>query len=237
MGRSNARVDEALAWLERRGTKKNVEAMARYGIVAEHAFGVSVGDIGKLAKDLGKDHDLALGLWETNWYEARMLAAVVDDPAQVTSRQMDAWARDFDNWAICDHCCFHLFDRTPHSWRKVDAWSDRKAEFVKRAAFATLAGLSLHDKNAADDQFIRTFPIIERAADDDRNFVKKGVSWALRVMGRRNPMLHSHAVASAARLLESESGAARWIGRDAHRELTSAKVKAIVARKKGKRSS
>ena len=235
MAKRKAAVDDALAWLKKRGTKKNVDGMARYGIIAEHVFGVSVGDIGAYAKRLGRDHELALALWNTEWYEARMLAAVVDDPAQVTSAQMDRWARDFDNWAICDHCCFHLFDRTPHAWRKVEVWSERKGEFVKRAAFATLAGLGLHDKKATDDQFIRMFPVIEDAADDDRNFVKKGVSWALRVVGRRNPVLHSHAVETAARLLESESGSAKWIGRDAHRELTSEKVSAIVKKRGGKK--
>ena len=236
MAKRKAAVDDALAWLKKRGTKKNVDGMARYGIIAEHVFGVSVGDIGAYAKRLGRDHELASALWDTEWYEPRMLAAVVDDPAQVTSAQMDRWARDFDNWAICDHCCFHLFDRTPHAWRKVDVWSDRKTEFVKRAAFATLAGLALHDKKADDEQFIRAFPLIERAADDDRNFVKKGVSWALRVVGRRNPVIHAHAVDTAARLLESESAAARWIGRDAHRELTSVKVRGIVAKRGGKKA-
>jgi 3-methyladenine DNA glycosylase AlkD len=144
---------------------------------------------------------------------------------------MDSWARDFDNWAICDNCCFHLFDRTPHAWRKVDVWSDRKQEFVKRAAFATLAALALHDKKAPDEPFLESLPLIERAASDDRNFVKKGVSWALRSVGRRNLALNEASVELAARLLKSSEPAARWIGRDAHKELAGDKVQKLLAKR------
>ena len=129
-------VRDVLTFLERRGTKKNRDGMARYAITAPKAFGVSVATLQQLAKRLGRDHELALALWDTGWYEARMLAAFVDEPARVTSAQMDRWAKDFDNWAICDTHCFHLFDRTPHAWKKVRQWSRRREEFVKRAAFA-----------------------------------------------------------------------------------------------------
>jgi 3-methyladenine DNA glycosylase AlkD len=225
-------VASILATLERKGSKRNRDGMARYAIVAPKAFGVSVGELRAMGKRIGKDHDLAAGLWRTGWYEARMLAAFVDDPALVTSAQMDRWAKDFDNWAVCDHCCFHLFDRTPHAWRKVDQWADRRDEFVKRAAFALLASLGVHDKRAADDQFLRCLPLVERAATDERNFVKKGVSWALRVAGRRSPALNVAAVKLAARLKESPEPAARWVGSDAYRELTGALVQRKLTKQK-----
>jgi 3-methyladenine DNA glycosylase AlkD len=223
------RVREALTWLERRGSKRNRDGMARYGIVADKVFGVSVADTQKLAKHIGRDHGLALALWKTGWYEARMLTAFVDEPARVTPSQMDRWARDFDNWAICDTLCFHLFDRTPHAWNKVRLWSTRREEFVKRAAFALLAGLALHDKEAGDEPFLQSLKLIERAATDERNFVKKGVSWGLRVLGRRNRALNAAAISLARRLAESSSACARSIGKEAMRELTSAMVQRRLA--------
>jgi len=213
-----ARVQEALQWLERRGTKKNRDGMARYGIVAPRVYGVSVAMVRQLGKQLGRDHALALALWRTGWYEARLLAAFVDDPALVTVSQMNAWARDFDNWAVCDTVCFHLFDRTPHAWGRIARWSGRTREFEKRAAFALLASVALHDKRAPDEPFVEALPLIERAAADDRNFVKKGVSWALRSVGRRRGM-RTAALTLAARLAASEVAAARWVGRDALRDL------------------
>ena len=225
-------VKEVLAWLERHGSARNRDGMARYGIVAPKAFGVSVAMTQQLSKELGRSHELALALWDTGWYEARMLCAFVDEPGHVTSAQMDRWAKDFDNWAVCDHNCFHLFDRTPHAWKKVHAWSRRRDEFVKRAAFATLAGLSLHDKKSGDAPFLEALGLIEPAAADDRNFVKKGVSWALRVVGRRSPSLNAEAVTISRRLVAAEETSARWIGRDALRELTSEAVQARLARKR-----
>ncbi|MGH7552942.1 MAG: DNA alkylation repair protein [Longimicrobiales bacterium] len=222
-------VREALTWLERNGTKRDREGLKRYGIIAPKAYGVSVAKIQQLAKRLGRDHDLAIALWKTGWYEARMLTSFIDDPAQVTPAQMDRWAKDFDNWGICDTVCFHLFDRTPHAWKKVEQWSRRRDEFVKRAAFALLAGLALHDKRAGDERFIRSLEFVERAADDDRNFVKKGVSWALRVVGRRNQVLNEAAVETARRIAESAEPAAKWIGKGAVKELTSPAVRKRVA--------
>jgi 3-methyladenine DNA glycosylase AlkD len=220
------RVSEALAWLERRGSKRVREDMlSRYGITAPKAYGVPVGTIQQLGKQLGRDHDLAVALWATGWYEARMLCAWVDQPERVTPAQMDRWARDFDNWGICDTICVHLFDRTPHAWKKLAPWSRRREEFVKRAAFALLAGLSLHDKKAEDQSFLSTLPLIERAAEDDRNFVKKGVSWALRVMGRRNRRLNSACLETARRLVDADQPAAQWIGRMAVKELASPLVR------------
>lgn len=213
-----------LAWLERRGTKRNREGMARYAISSDKVFGVSVGALRAYAKRIGRDHALAAALWETGWHEARMLAAFVDDPAQVTPAQMDRWCGDFDNWAICDTVCFHLFDETPHAFRKVEEWSTRRGEFVKRAAFALLASLALHDENASDEQFLQCLPAIEGGAADERNFVKKGVSWALRAVGRRSRALNAAAI-QVARRLSAEEGAPRWVGRDSLRELTSPAVR------------
>ena len=208
--------------------------MARYAITAPKVFGVSVGDLHVLAKRLGHDHDLALALWDTGWYEARMLAAFVDEPARVTSAQMDRWAKGFDNWAICDTHCFHLFDRTPHAWKKVQLWSSRREEFVKRSAFALLAGIALHDKKAPDAPFLEALPLGERAASDDRNFVKKGVSWALRTVGRRNHALHAATLVVGRRLAASMDAAPRWIGRDVVRELTSPAVEKRLAKRAAK---
>jgi 3-methyladenine DNA glycosylase AlkD len=209
-----------LASLKRRGTKKNVAGMARYAIVAKTVYGVSVGDLRDLAKKLGKSHELALALWKTDVYEARMLAAFVDERERVTPAQMDRWARVFDNWAICDHCCFHLFDKTPHAWAKIEEWTRRDEEFVKRAGFALIASVALHDKKAPDEPFIAALKMIERASTDERNFVKKGVNWALRGIGRRNPTLKAASVALAKKLAASPDKTARWIGKDALRDLS-----------------
>ena len=229
--RRTARVDEVLRWLERRGTRRNREGMARYAIRAPNVFGVPMATMQGLARRLGRDHDLAGALWKTGWYEARILTAFVDEPARVTAAQMDRWARDFDNWAICDTICFHLFDKTPHAWRKVSQWSRRRDEFVKRAAFALVASLAVHDKKCPDAPFVRSLRLIERAATDDRNFVKKAVSWALRTTGRRNRRLHAIAVRTARRLVSSPDRAARWVGKDAYRELTSAAVVRRLAKR------
>ncbi|HSQ21026.1 MAG TPA: DNA alkylation repair protein [Blastocatellia bacterium] len=203
----------------------------RYGIYTTKAFGVSMANMQKVARPLGRNHELAAALWDTGWYEARMLTSFVDEPELVTPAQMDRWCGDFDNWGICDTLCFHLFDRTPHAWHKVAQWSHRKSEFVKRAAFALLACLALHDKQASDRWFVDGLLLIERAATDERNFVKKGVSWALRAIGRRNTSLNSAAVTLARRLADSTSPAARWVGNDALRDITSSVVtKRLAAR-------
>ena len=216
--------NEVLAWLERRGSKRNRDGMARYAIVAPKAFGVSVATLRQLSKKIGTDPELAADLWKSGWYEARMLVPFIDDPAAITAAEMDRRARDFDNWAVCDASCFHLFDKSPHAWKRIEQWSRRREEFVKRAAFALLASVAQHDRIAADAPFRKSLPWIERAADDDRNFVKKAVNWALRSVGKRSTALHSAALAVAERLGASENRASRWIGRDASRELKSASV-------------
>jgi 3-methyladenine DNA glycosylase AlkD len=217
-------VQSALTWLERHSTKRDRENLARFGINANKAFGVSMANIQVLAKRLGRNHALAAALWDTGWYEARMLTSFVDEPARVTPAQMDRWCRDFDNWGICDTLCFCLFDQTPHAWAKVVQWSDARDEFVKRASFALLASLAGHDKRSGDEPFMEGLRLIEGAAADERNFVKKGVSWALRKVGRRNAALNAAAVQVARRLSASPEAAARWVGRGALKELTSPAV-------------
>lgn len=219
-----ARAKDVVAWLERTGTRRGVEGMARYGLPSDRAFGVPVGVMQAEAKRIGRDHALAEALWKTRWYEARMMSAFLGEPARLTTAGMNAWARDFDNWGITDTVCLHLFDKSPLAWGRVAPWARSGHEFVKRAAFALLAGLSLHDKEAEDARFLAALPLVEAAAGDDRNFVKKGVNWALRTVGRRNPALNAASVALAWRLAACEEPAPRWVGKDALREF--ARVKA-----------
>jgi len=218
-------VEAVLKSLEQLGSQSVREQMGpRYGIHTERAFGVTMAKMQQLAKRLGPNHSLAQGLWATGWYEARMLAALIDEPDQVTPAQMERWCRDCDNWAIVDTVCFKLFDRVPHAWNKVATWAVRRDEFVKRSAFALLASLALHEHSAEDGAFMRCLPLLEHAAADERNFVKKAVSWALRAVGRRNLKLNAAAVELARQLADSPLPASRWVGKEALRELRSAPV-------------
>jgi 3-methyladenine DNA glycosylase AlkD len=194
--------------------------MARYGIVAKKAFGVPMGTLITLRKQLGIDQSLSVALWKSGWYEARLLATMVGDPARVTRRQMDGWARSFENWADCDTACFKLFDRVPFAWDKAVEWTASPREFVKRGGFALMASLALHRKQEPNGRFLRFLPVAERGARDPRNFVKKGVVWALRGIGRRNPALHQASLAVARRLAASDDAPSRWVGKTALRELT-----------------
>jgi len=221
---TDARVAEALAWLKKHAKKSVRDGMARYAIPNGKALGVLMGDIQKLARQVGRDHALALALWKTDVYEARMLCAYVDEPERVTPAQMDAQARAFDNWAVCDTLCFALWVRTPHAFKKIKQWSNHRQEFVKRGAFALLASMALKHKASTDADYLLCLPLIEKAASDERNFVKKGVSWALRGVGRRNAKLNKASIALAKKLAQSEDAAPRWIGKDALRELSSAAV-------------
>jgi 3-methyladenine DNA glycosylase AlkD len=218
-------VNAVLTSLKQLADKRVLADMSgRYGIYTSKAFGVSMSNIQRVAKPLLRNYELAAALWETGWYEARMATSFIDEPARVTAAQMDRWARDFDNWGIVDTLCFNLFDRTPHAWRKVAEWSNQEAEFVKRAGFALLWSLTVHDKLAADEKFEQGLEFIERAADDERHFVKKAVNMALRAIGKRNPALNAAAVTVARRLADSPTASARWVGKDALRELTSPSV-------------
>jgi 3-methyladenine DNA glycosylase AlkD len=219
--------------LEAMGSEAAREAMGRYGISVDHAFGVSVTRVRALAKPHRRDHRLAAELWSTGIHEARLLAVFVDDPAQVTPEQMDSWAADFDSWGITDQATTSLFDQTPHAWDKAREWSSADAEFIKRGAFALVAGLAVHDKNAPDEVFIAFMPIIERESGDGRNFVKKAVNWALRNVGKRDAALNGEALACARRILagagtrrDIAARAARWVANDALRELQSARIRA-----------
>lgn len=224
-------VKTAIVSLKKLATQRTLDGMARFAIPSDKAFGVAVGDIRKLAKSLGQNHELAAALWDTGWYEARMLACFLDSPVDVTPAQMDSWAKDFDSWAICDTACFHLFDRTPHAWRKIEQWARRRDEFVKRAAFALLASIALHDKKTPDEPFLKCLPLAESAASDERNFVKKGVVWALRGIGGRNRALHAAALTVAQRLADSPDVTVRWVGKTTLRELRSpAAIRRLAAR-------
>jgi 3-methyladenine DNA glycosylase AlkD len=218
-------LDSVIASLRRLASKSVLDGMARYAIPSDNAFGVSVGTLRKEAKRIGRNHSLADGLWKTGHYEARMLATMIDEPEKVTPAQMDRWCRDFDNWAIVDTACFALFDKTADAWKMVERWAKLKGEFQKRAAFALIWGLTVHDKRSGDEPFLNGLKLMEGAATDERNFVRKAVNMALRATGKRNAALHAAAVATAQRLAASTDPTARWNGKDALRELKGRKAR------------
>jgi 3-methyladenine DNA glycosylase AlkD len=204
----------------------NVEGMARFGINPHNTLGLSIPTLRQIAKETGRDHGLAGELWDSGIHEARILAAYVDDPKQVDEEQMDRWALDFDSWDVCDQVCGDLFDQTPFAWPKAVEWSQREEEFVRRAGFALMAALAVHDKAASDGQFEVFFPAIIGAATDGRNFVKKAVNWALRNIGKRNRSLNARAIEIAEQISQIDSPVARWIASDALRELRSPNIQA-----------
>jgi 3-methyladenine DNA glycosylase AlkD len=224
------RLEEILKRL-RDGAQPDAKAtLERVGITARQTYGWPVPALRDLAKETGRDHTLAQQLWATGILDARILAALVDEPERVTPRQMERWARDFDSWAVCDACCSNLFDRTPYAHVKVRAWSGRKEEFVKRAAFALIAALAVHEKDGDDEPFRAFLLLCEREAGDARNFVKKAVNWAVRQIGKRSAGLRASAIASAERIAAQESASAHWIAADALRELHSPAVEKRQAR-------
>jgi 3-methyladenine DNA glycosylase AlkD len=206
-----SQVKSLMAKLESSATPKIRDEMGpRYGVHTDKAFGIAVGTLHKVAKEVGKNHELALALWDTGWYEARMLASFIDEPEKVTPQQMDEWCKDFDNWGICDTACFKLFDQSPYAFAKISKSCKRKEEFVRRGGFALLACIALHNKDADEEQFAKCLPSIRTAADDERNFVKKGVSWALRSLGYvKSPSIRQGALALARELATSENSTAR----------------------------
>ena len=215
---------EVVERLESLADPKHASGMAHFGIETRRAYGIRVPVLRKLARDTGKDHRLAQQLWATEIHEARILASMIADPRQVTEELMGSWAADLDSWDLCDGCCGNLFDKTEFAYKKVNEWSLRPEEFVKRAAFALMASLAVHDKKAHDEAFLGFLPIIERESTDDRNFVKKAVNWALREIGKRNLDLNAAATESAGGIRRIDSRTARWIASDALRELASDKV-------------
>lgn len=219
---------DVLSTLRAMADPTRLEGMARYGIRTDGALGVTVTELRQVARRVGRDHDLALELWRTGVREARILASLVDDPAAVTERQMEAWVSDLDSWDVCDGVCGNLFDRTPFALGKAVEWSDRRPEFEKRAGFVLMACAAVHRKDLPDASFAALLPVIERRAVDDRTYVKKAASWALRQIGKRSANLNAGSVRTARRLEKLDDRSARWIGHDALRELESERVQARV---------
>ncbi len=213
-------IAEVIAELRSLANPKNVEGQARFGIATGKALGISVPTLRAIAKRCGRDHALAVGLWDSGIHEARILGCMVEDPKTVTKKQLEAWVRDLDSWDLCDGFT-GLVDASPHAHALMLKWSTSKHEFVKRAAFATIAGLAVHDKKAPDEELLRYLPLIEEASDDDRNFVWKAVNWALRNIGKRNCACNAAAIACAERILATGTRAGRKIANDALRELRS----------------
>ena len=214
-------VEEVLEKLKNKARPDQLEGMARYGMAIERRLGVSVPDMRNLAKEIGKNHKLALGLWKTGIAEARIVATMIGDPQTLTEEQMEDWVKDINSWDICDQVCMNLFEKTPLVWKKTLDWSEREEEFVKRTAFSLIACLAWHDKETEDEKFIKLLPVIKRGATDERNYVKKAVNWALRNIGKRNPNLNKAALKAAKEIQRIDSKTARWNASNAIRELES----------------
>jgi 3-methyladenine DNA glycosylase AlkD len=222
---------EILQKLATRQDPRAVEGMAHYGIVARKVLGGwSMPELRKLARDIGPAHGLAQKLWASEIYEARLLAIMIDEPEKISERQLEKWVKDFDNWAVCDGACIHLFRYTRFAHSKCVEWSSRQEEFVKRAAFSLMAGLTVADRTASNRNFLKFLPLIKRAAMDERNLVKKSVNWALRQIGKRNLQLNRAAIAAGQVIQGLDSRAARWIAADALRELQSPAVQLRFAK-------
>lgn len=215
---------EIIVKLRSLSNPKNVAGMAGFGINPEKALGITIPVLRVQAKEIGKDHELALELWTSEFHEARILASMIDDKKKVTGEQMEGWVRDFNSWDLCDQCVMNLFAYTPFAWTKAVEWCGRDEEFVKRAGFVMMARLAVSDKKAADERFELFFPIIIRESSDSRNFVKKAVNWALRQIGKRNPALNKRAIETGRAIETIDSKAARWIAKDALDELNSEAV-------------
>ncbi len=224
------KVNQVLKKLKSMSNPKNVEDMARFGINPRNTLGISIYVLRKIAKEIGKNHQLAQQLWNSGIHEARTLASMIDEPEKVTEKQMEKWVKDFDSWDVCDQVCGNLFDRTKFAYPKAFEWSKRKEEFVKRAGFVLMATLSVHDQEAKDKKFEQFFPVIKREATDERNFVKKAVNWALRQIGKRNLALNKKAIAIAKEIQKMDSKSAKWIANDALRELTGEAVQKRLKR-------
>jgi len=210
---------------------KNVEGMARYGISTRNTYGISIPFLRKIAKEKGQNHKLAVELWNTGIHEARILAAYIDDPGNVTSKQMDNWVSDFDSWDVCDQVCSNLFDKTRFAYQKASKWITQDEEFIKRAGFALISALAVHDKRAKDEVFADFLQSIMDSSTDERNFVKKAVNWSLRQIGKRSVNLNKKAIGAALRIERLDSKTARWIATDALRELRSDAVQKRVKSK------
>lgn len=213
--------NEIVKLLKSQRNPKNVEGMTRFGINPKNTLGISIPFLRNLAKKIGKNHKLAQDLWKTEIHEARLLAGFIDDPKQVSDKQMEEWVVDFDSWDICDQVCSNLFDKTPFAYKKIEGWCKNEKEFIRRAGFVMMAVLSVHDKAADNKIFLQFFPLIKKYSVDERNFVKKAVNWALRQIGKRDKELLKPALALAQEIKEIDSKSAKWIASDAIRELDS----------------
>ena len=222
---------EVLDKLTKKAKSDQLEGMARFGIVGDQRMGVSVPDMRKIAKEIGKDHQLALELWDTGIPEAMIVAGMVAEPDKLTEIQMEDWVVDINSWDVCDQVCMNLFEKSAYVEQKIYEWSEREEEFVKRTAFALIACLAWHDKDASDQEFTKYFPVIKNGSTDDRNFVKKAVNWALRNIGKRNVELNKAALQVAREIQVIDSKSARWIASNAIRELESDKVQARLKKK------
>ena len=225
-----ATVNEVLDELQSKAKPEQLEGMAKYGMAVEQRLGVSVPDMRKLAKEIGRDHKLALDLWRTGIAEARILAAMVGDPAKLTEEQMEDWVKGINSWDVCDQVCMNLFEKNQLAWKKIVDWSEREEEFVKRTAFSLIACLAWHDKKVSDEKFIELLPVIIRGATDERNFVKKAVNWAIRNIGKRNLNLNEAAINTAKEIRRLDSKAARWVASDTLRELESEAIQSRLRR-------
>lgn len=232
-------MEEIIERLRSLGSEENVAGLARYGVVTKEVFGVSAPQLKQLAGEIRKTakdrHLLASELWNTGIHDARAIAYLIDDPKLVTEPQMDAWARDFDNWAIVDGTCGHLFCRSPLAYKKVREWSARNEEFIKRAGIVLIAWLAVHDKSADDEKIAELLPILEENAGDGRKFVKKAVNWSLRQIGKRSQFLNGKAIESAESIMSQITAPARWIASDALRELKSEAVRVRLQARSKKR--
>lgn len=212
--------EKILKRLESISNPKTVEGMAKFGINPKKTLGISIPDLRKIARETGRDHQLAQELWESGIHKARILASYIDEPEKVGEEQLEKWVKDFDSWDVCDQVC-GFFEETPYAYQKAIEWANREEEFVKRAAFALMAGLSVHDKKTNNKEFEQFLPLVKQAASDERNFVKKAVSWTLRNIGKRNFNLNKKAIETAREIQKMESKSAKWIAQDAIKELTS----------------
>jgi 3-methyladenine DNA glycosylase AlkD len=218
--------EQVIAKLKCCANPRNFEAMARFGIKSKNAFGVSIPDLRKLAKEIGKDHILAQRIWNSKIHEAKILASMIDEPELVLKKQADQWIKDFDSWDVCDQVCMNLFDKTLFAFERAIKWTKNKSEFERRAGFALMAALAFHDKSSPDEKFLKFFPLIKKYSTDERNFVRKAVNWALRQIGKRNKNLCKKAIIVAKEIQKIDSRTAKWIANDSIRELTNRIIQA-----------
>ena len=225
--------EEILAWLRATGTARNVAGMRRFGICGAELCGVPMPLLRRQARQIGRDHRLAMTLWASGLHEARILATLLADPAQLTCDELARMAGDFDSWDVVDQACGNLLWRVPRAVAQIEAFAADEREYVRRTAFALIATLAVKDKASGDDYFAAFLPLIVRYATDERNFVRKAVNWALRGIGKRNLRLRGQALATASELASATDRSARWIGRDAVRELQSEKTIEMIRRHRG----